>query len=176
MAQTEQKQQANTTNPRNRRQDERPRNARPQNDDGFEQVAVETRRVTKVTAGAKRFRFSALVVVGNKAGKVGVGLGKGADPRLAIEKAAKYAKAHLIDVTMKGTTIPHLIEADYGASKILLKPASQGTGIIAGGSMRAVVELAGIKDIRGKVIGGGNKVNTVYATLSALSLLRDQRI
>lgn len=144
--------------------------------DGLEQIAVETRRVTKVTKGAKRFRFSSIVVVGNKNGKVGVGLGKGSDPRQAIEKAAKYAKAHLVDVVLKGTTIPHIIQSDFGASTVLLKPAAVGTGIIAGSSVRAVVELAGIKDIRGKIIGSNNKVNNIYCTLKALTTLRDKRL
>ncbi len=164
------------TNQRINTKDDRKGAPRAGAEDGFDQIAVETRRVTKVTKGAKRFRFSSVVVVGNRSGKVGIGIGKGGDPKQAIEKAAKYAKTHLFDVTLKGTTIPHIIETDYGASKVLLKPAAQGTGIIAGSSVRAVVELAGIKDIRGKIIGSNNKVNNVYCTLKALTLLRDKRI
>lgn len=144
--------------------------------DGFDQIAVQTRRVTKVTKGAKRFRFSSIVVVGNRNGTVGAGVGKGADPKQAIEKAAKAARLNLVSIIRNDTTIPHVVEADYGASKILLKPASKGTGIIAGGSVRAVVELAGIADIRGKVIGSNNKINNIYCTIKALSLLRDKRI
>jgi small subunit ribosomal protein S5 len=144
--------------------------------DEFEQIVVETRRVTKVTKGAKRFRFSSVVVVGNKAGRVGVGIGKGSDPKQAIEKGAKVARAHLVDIVLHDTTIPHQIIWDYGAAKVMLKPAAKGTGVIAGSSVRAVVELAGIKDIRGKIIGSNNKVNNVYCTMQALQQLRDHRI
>jgi len=159
------------------RQNNRQRNAdhdEPKSE--FDQITVQTRRVTKVTQGAKRFRFSSIVVIGNRKGLVGAGIGKGSDPKSAIDKAAKNAKQNLIPVTMKGTTIPHVIEMDFGASKVLLKPAAAGTGIIAGSSVRAVVELAGIKDIRGKILGSNNKVNNVYCTIKALSLLRDGRL
>lgn len=159
---------------RNDSRNQRPRAEKVQ--DEFEQVAVDTRRVTKVTKGAKRFRFSSLVVVGNRKGRVGIGIGKGSDPKQAIDKAAKYARMHLVDITLHGTTIPHQIQTDYGASTVLLKPAAEGTGIIAGSSVRAVLDMAGIKDIRGKVIGSSNKINNVYCTLKALSLLRDKRI
>lgn len=144
--------------------------------DEFEAITVETRRVTKVTKGAKRFRFSAIVVVGNRSGRVGVGLGRGKDPKESIDKASKYAKAHLIDVVLNGTTIPHQVIADFGAAKVLLKPASKGTGIIAGSSVRSVLDLAGIKDIRGKIIGSNNKINNVYCTMKALLQLRDKRL
>lgn len=144
--------------------------------DEFEHVAVETRRVTKVTKGAKRFRFSSIVVVGNRMGKVGIGIGKGGDPKQAIDKATRVARTHLVDVTLSGATIPHVIQTSYGAATVLLKPASAGTGIIAGSSVRSVLELAGIKDIRGKIIGTNNRIANIYCTLKALTLLRDKRI
>ena len=144
--------------------------------DEFEQIAVQTRRVTKVTKGAKKFTFSALVVVGNRKGKVGVGLGKAGDAKSAIEKGAKYAKRHLVTVNLKGVTIPHRVENKYGAARVLLKPAAPGTGLIAGGSIRPVLELVGILDILSKLNGSSNKVSNVYCTLEALRSLKKSRV
>lgn len=138
----------------------------------FDVVTVQTRRVTKVTKGAKKMSFSAVVVVGNRNGKVGVGLGKSRDPRSAIEKASNYAKKHMITVSLRGTTIMHQIEYKYGANKVLLKPATPGTGVIAGNSVRAVLELAGVSDVLTKMLGSNNKVGNVYCTFNALKSIK----
>jgi small subunit ribosomal protein S5 len=138
----------------------------------FEEKMVQVNRVSKKTKGGNRISFSALVVVGNKKGKVGVGLGKAVDVTSAMHKAIKYAQKHLIDVPMKGTTIPHEIRIKLGAAKLLLKPAPEGSGVIAGGPVRAVVEAAGIRDIVGKILGTSNKASNVYAAFAALKKLK----
>ncbi len=138
----------------------------------FSEKVVQVSRVSKKTKGGNKIGFSVLVVVGNQAGKVGVGLGKAPEVKSAIAKAINYAKKHLIEVPLKEGTIPHEIYIKRGAAKILLKPAYQGTGVIAGGAARAVVEAAGIKDILSKVLGTSNKASNVYATLEALKQLR----
>lgn len=138
----------------------------------FEEKMVQVNRVSKKTKGGNRISFSALVVVGNKKGQVGVGLGKAVDVTSAMHKAIKYAQKHLINVSMKGTTIPHEIRIKLGAAKLLLKPAPEGSGVIAGGPVRAVVEAAGIRDIVGKILGTSNKASNVYATFEALKRLK----
>ena len=138
----------------------------------FDKKLVEVRRVAKVVKGGRTMRFSALVVVGNRNGLVGVGNGKANEVPEAIEKATAAAKRNLISVPIVGTTIPHNIVGKFGASSVLLFPAPQGTGVIAGGSARAVVELAGIKDIVTKAHGSNNKINGVKATIEGLKLLR----
>lgn len=155
---------------------DRDRNGQNKRTDEFEQIAVQTRRVTKVTKGAKKFTFSALVVVGNRKGKVGVGIGKAADARTAIDKGARYAKKHLIIVNLKGSTIPHEVNQKLGASRIMLKPAAPGTGLIAGGSIRPVLELAGVKDILSKMMGTNNKISNVYCMIDALSSLKNSKV
>jgi small subunit ribosomal protein S5 len=130
-------------------------------------------RVAKVVKGGKRLSFSALVVTGDGAGHVGVGLGKANEVPVAINKAGATARKNLIHVTLAGTTIPHEVQLKMGSAKILLKPAAPGTGIIAGGSMRAVLESAGIKDILTKCLGTSNKTNVARAAVHALSLLRN---
>ena len=137
----------------------------------FEEKIVQVNRVSKKTKGGNRIGFSVLMVVGNRAGKVGVGLGKAPDVQSAIVKGATFAKKHLIDVPLKGTTIPHEIVVKKGAAKVFLKPAAPGTGVIAGGAVRAVVEAAGIRDILSKVLGTSNQASNVYATLEALNRL-----
>lgn len=117
--------------------------------------------------------FSALVVVGDKKGKVGVGLGKAADVSSAVRKASTYAQKHLIVVPMKGTTIPHEINIKLGAARLMLKPAPAGSGVIAGGAVRAVVEAAGIRNIVGKILGTNNKISNVYAAFEALKRLKN---
>ena len=143
------------------------------NREEFEEVVVNIGRVTKVVKGGRRFRFNALVVVGNKQGTVGFGLGKAKEVPDAIKKAIDDAFKNLVEVNVKGTTIAHDVTEKYNASKILLRPASEGTGVIAGGATRPVLELAGIKDILTKSLGSNNPYNVVRATVDALSRLKD---
>lgn len=138
----------------------------------FEEKVVQVNRVSKKTKGGNRIGFSVLVVVGDKKGRVGVGLGKAGDVASAISKGMNYAKKHLIKIPIVKNTIPHEIRVKKGAAYILLKPAPPGTGIRAGGSVRVVVEAVGIKDIVSKILGTNNKISNVYATLDALSKLR----
>lgn len=138
----------------------------------FEEKVVQVNRVSKKTKGGNKIGFSVLVVVGDKKGKVGVGLGKAPDVSRSILKGASYAKKHLVKVAMKNTTIPHEVFIKRGAAKVFLKPATAGTGVIAGGAVRAVVEAAGIRDIVSKILGTKNQASNVYATLEALRMLR----
>lgn len=135
---------------------------------------VDVNRITKVVKGGRNMRFSALVVAGDKSGKVGVGAGKAAEVPNAIDKATAIAKKHMIKVPLEGTSIPHEVVGKFGTSMVKLLPAKEGTGVIAGGSVRPVVELCGIKDITAKTYGSRNKVNCVKATLDALMQLRSK--
>ena len=142
------------------------------NREEFEESIVHIGRVTKVVKGGRRFRFTALVVVGNKNGVVGFGYGKAKEVPDAIRKAVDEAFKNLTDVKIKGTTIAHDIEHKFNASRILMKPASEGTGVIAGGAMRPVLELAGIQDILTKSIGSNNPGSVVRATIEALARMK----
>ena len=142
------------------------------NREEFEEVMVDIGRVTKVVKGGRRFRFTALVVVGNRNGLVGFGFGKAIEVPDAMRKAVDDAFKNIIEVKRKGSTIPHDVEVKFNASRVLLRPASEGTGVIAGGSARPILELAGIKDILTKSLGSNNSANVVRATLKALSMLK----
>ncbi len=137
----------------------------------FEKV-VQVNRVSKKTPGGDKRSLSVIVVVGDRKGKVGVGLGKAGDVQSAVKKATVYAKKHLITVPMKGKTIPHEIFYKRGAAKIMLKPARAGTGVIAGGAVRVVVEAAGVENVVSKILGTKNQASNVYATLEALKRLK----
>ncbi len=138
----------------------------------FDEKTVQVNRVSKKTKGGNRSSFSVLVVVGDKKGRVGVGLGKAADVTSAMRKASSYAQKHLITVPLKGRTIPHEVRVKVGAAQVIMKPAPDGTGVIAGGPVRAVVEAAGIRDIVSKILGTNNKASNVYAAFEALKRLK----
>ena len=137
----------------------------------FEERVVAINRVTKVVKGGRRFRFAALVVIGDKKGNVGIGTGKSQEVPEAIKKAIENAKKNMITVATVKTTIPHPVTGVYGAGRVVLRPASEGTGVIAGGPVRAVVELAGISDILSKSLGSATPINVVRATIEGLKSL-----
>lgn len=139
----------------------------------YDQRVLDVARVTRVVAGGRRFTFRATVAVGNKKGKVGVGLGKSIDVSQAVEKAVADAKKNLIIVPLKEATIPHQVEAKYGSAKVFLKPAPRGTGLVAGGALRAICELSGVENVCAKIISkSGNKLNNACAAIEALKKLR----
>ena len=153
----------------------RDREQRQREDDsgGFNERVVHTRRIAKVVKGGRRLRFNALVVVGNGQGQVGAGMGKALAIPDAVRKGTAVARRSTINIPIKGSTIPHEISVRKGASIVIIKPAPLGTGIIAAGAMRAMLELGGVQDVVGKSLGSRNPINIVQATLEALSLLRD---
>jgi small subunit ribosomal protein S5 len=143
-----------------------------ENNSELKEKVVAINRVAKVVKGGRTFRFSAVVVVGDENGHVGVGNGKAAEVPDAIKKAIQDAKKNLVEVPIVGTTVPHEYVGKFGSAHVMLKPAEEGTGVIAGGSVRPILELAGYRDIRTKVIGTNNPRNVVYATLEGLKSMR----
>jgi small subunit ribosomal protein S5 len=141
----------------------------------FDEKVVDIRRISKKTKGGNTIRFSVLVVVGDKKGRVGVGIAKAADVSGAIQKAVEFAKKKMINVPLKKNTVPYIVTQKFSAAKVLLKPAPSGSGIIAGGPMRVVLEAAGIRDAVGKILGTKNKISNVYATLEALKSISNIR-
>ena len=158
--------------PRRQQQDRRPR--RPEmapEEKQFDERTLHIDRVARVVKGGRRFRFRALVVVGDRKNKVGIGIAKGADVTAAVTKATDVAKKHMITVPLYKGTLPHEVEARVSGARILLKPASAGTGLIAGGVVRTVLEVAGVSNALSKSLGSTNKTNTAYATIAALEQL-----
>lgn len=143
----------------------------PQEEKQFDERVVHVDRVARVVKGGRRFRFRALVVVGDRKNRVGVGTAKGADVTAAVAKATEMAKKHFVAVSSYNGTLPHEVEAKVSGAKILIKPASPGTGLIAGGVVRTVLEVAGIKNALSKSLGSSNKTNTAYATIQALTAI-----
>lgn len=141
--------------------------------DEFEQRIIDVARVTRVMAGGKRMRFRACVAIGTKNGKVGIGIDKGADVTAAVNKAVNDAKKSMVDVPIVNDTIPHQIYQKFGAAKVLLKPARRGKGVIAGGAVRLILELAGVKNVTSKILGTNNKVNIAKCTVLALGNLKN---
>lgn len=141
----------------------------------YEQKLLDLARVTRVVKGGRRFRFRASLVIGNRKGKVGVGVGKGADVTDSIKKAFDDAKKNLVTIKTKGNTILHEVEYKSGSARVILKPAQEGRGIVAGGAVRAVVDFAGIKDVVSKSLGTSNKLNVARATVEALESLNYSR-
>jgi small subunit ribosomal protein S5 len=141
---------------------------------GFEERVAHVNRNSKVVKGGRRFSFGALVIVGDGAGKVGYGLGKANEVADAIRKGGDNAKKAMKPVVRSGTTIPHEAHGEFGGAKVLLRPASEGTGVIAGGSCRAVLELAGVRDVLAKSLGSSNRLNVTKATMAALASLRSR--
>ena len=140
----------------------------------FDQKVVEVKRVTRVVAGGKRMRFRALVVIGNHKGKVGMGLKKGADVAESVNKAVNAAKKNLITLPLVNDTIPHALNVKYKSSSLMLKPAKPGTGVIAGGAVRSVMDLSGVKNVVCKMLGSNNKVNNVKAVFAAFGKMKSK--
>ncbi|EKE15223.1 MAG: 30S ribosomal protein S5 [uncultured bacterium] len=143
-----------------------------QEDKEFQEKVVKIRRVSKKTTGGNYVTFSALVVVGNRKGRVGIGLGRSLEVPPAIQKAISYAKKHMINVPMRNKTIPHEIRVKFRAARILLKPAPEGTGLKVGSVTRVILDLAGVENASGKIIGSRNQIVNTYAIMKALSMLR----
>src|SRR5215210_1688310 len=150
----------------------RDRQDKPKDESGLTEKVVFINRCAKVVKGGRRFSFSALIVTGDKLGKVGCGFGKANEVSEAIRKASESAKKAMVKVAVRDNTIPHEVIGEHGGGRVLLRPASPGTGVIAGGGVRAVIEAAGIRDVLAKSLGSSNHANVVKATLAALSSLR----
>ena len=169
---------AETTNEtsRNRGPRRRDSNRAPEEPKQFEEIVINIDRVSRVVKGGRRFRFKALVVVGNRKDLVGVGVAKGADVQAAVAKATDVAKKNLVKIAIENDTIPHDVELKFSGARVMLKPAAPGTGIIAGGVVRTIIGVTGISNLLTKSLGSSNKVNIAYATIEALKSLvpRDQ--
>jgi small subunit ribosomal protein S5 len=139
----------------------------------FEQKLLDLARVTRVVRGGRRFRFRATVAIGNKRGKVGIGMAKGADVSSAISKAFNKARKSVVQIKIYRGTIPHAVKCKYKSARVLMRPARKGRGIIVGGAVRSIVELAGISDMSAKIVGKGNKVNNAFAALKGLASLKE---
>ena len=150
----------------------RPQQEKPKDDSGISEKVVFINRCAKVVKGGRRFSFSALIVAGDKAGKVGCGFGKANEVSEAIRKASEAAKKSLVKIAVRENTIPHEVLGEFGGGRVLLRPASPGTGVIAGGGVRAVIEAAGIRDVLAKSLGSSNHANVVKATIEAMRQLR----
>ena len=154
---------------------ERPnrRRQRPEKRDEFDSIVLDLSRVSRMTAGGRRMKFRAAVAVGDRISRVGFGLAKGADVSQAVEKATRFAKKNLMTVPIVNESIPHQVEAKFGAARLMLKPQAKGRGLVAGGTVRVICSLAGIKNISSKVLGKtGNKINNAKATMGALKQLK----
>lgn len=158
------------------RQKRRRNKRRDSEDNEYDQKIIEIRRVTRMFKGGRRMRLSVFLAVGDKNGRVGLGIGKGADVRSAQQKAYKQAVKNLVTIDLKGNTIPHELNFKFGAARIMMKPAAPGTGVVAGSSMRMVAEVAGIQDVLGKILGTNNKITNAYATVEGLKSLRGTRL
>lgn len=164
----------NRTKVRQSRRSER--GNKPQEKDPFEHKIIDINRVTKMYKGGRRMKISVFVAVGDKKGRVGLGIGKGDDVKAAQDKAIASAKKNMVFVKLKGQTIPHEVMSKYKSGRVLLKPAAPGTGIVAGSSVRQIVEVAGIGDVLGKILGSNNKITNSYATVKALTMLRNSKL
>ena len=147
----------------------------PRSDSDLEEKVVQVKRVSKKTKGGNSIGFSVLTVAGDKKGKVGIGLGKGPDVASSIRKGLSYAKRHQIKIPMKGKTIPHKITWKYGAARIMMKPAPEGAGLVAGGSVRVVLAAAGVRDVVAKMMGSRNAVTNAYCVMEALQNMKSDR-
>ncbi len=154
------------------RDDRRPRGRRPEEPKEFDQRILDLARVTRVTAGGKRMRFRACVIIGDRKGRVGQGTAKGLDVTDSVNKAVRQAKKRMLTVPIVKGSIPHSVHVKFGAAKVLLNPAPQGTGVKAGGAVRVVLEMAGVPNATAKMLGAKNKINNAKATLLALAKLR----
>lgn len=152
------------------------RGNKPVQDDGFDQHIINIRRVARTNKGGKSLRMSVFVVVGDREGRIGLGIGKGTDVASAQAKAVARAKRNMIMVPLKGNTVPHEIEMKFKSSRVVLRPAAPGTGIVAGATVKAILEIAGVKDILTKVLGSTNQINVSYATMEALKELKLARL
>ncbi|HOM78137.1 30S ribosomal protein S5 [Patescibacteria group bacterium] len=139
----------------------------------FEERVIEIKRVSKKTTGGDKMGFSALVIVGNKSGKIGIGLAKSSDVQSAVKKSVAYANRNMINLNISGATLPHDVTAKSGASQVLIKPAPEGSGLIAGGTVRSVLELAGVKNASAKILGSNNKTLNARCTVKALQKIRN---